>query len=207
MVLFCDPPQCAEIGVTRVAVVQNDRGTSEQTGDQQVPHHPAGGREPEEPLARAEVVMESVRLQMLDDDSAVPVHDPLWEPRGTRGIQDPERMVERHGVVFKGTSLSCQLRPARCTIQLSGSVEVGHQHCRAQARYLLTEGPDAIPYVEGLPAIAVAVDGEQDDQVAPRLATARKAATASTQLGKTATTRSPRPMPSRNSPTRTLPTR
>ena len=143
--LLRDLPQPPEVGVAWAAVVQDDRRTGQQTGDEQVPHHPAGGGEPEEPLAWAEIVMEPERLQMLDDDSAVPMHDPFGESRRARGVQDPERMVERHRVVFEWTRLGCQFRPAGCTIQLGGSVQVGHQHSCGQARYLLTQCPYASP--------------------------------------------------------------
>ena len=79
-VFLRDLPQCPRSGWPGLPSYRTTVEPSQQTGDEQVPHHPAGGREPEEPLARAEIVMEPERLQMLDDDSAVPVHDPLGEP-------------------------------------------------------------------------------------------------------------------------------
>src|SRR4030095_761446 len=55
------PPQRAEVGVARAAVVQNHRRTGQQTGDEQVPHHPTGSGEPGETLAWAEIVMQPER--------------------------------------------------------------------------------------------------------------------------------------------------
>ena len=46
----------SEVGVAGAAVVQHDRRADQQAADQEVPHHPAGGGEPEEAVAGAEVV-------------------------------------------------------------------------------------------------------------------------------------------------------
>ena len=98
---------------------------------------------------------------MLDDDSAVPMHDPFGESCRARGVQDPERMIERHRVVFEWTRLGCQFGPAGCTIQLRGSVQVGHQRSPGQARHLLTQCPYRLPYVERPTPVAIAVDCEE----------------------------------------------
>ena len=41
-------PEDAHVRVARAAVVEDDRGGREQAADEEVPHHPAGRREPEE---------------------------------------------------------------------------------------------------------------------------------------------------------------
>ena len=46
-------------------------------GDEVVPHHPAGRREPEEPVGRPEVGVERERLEVLEEDAAVAVDDRL----------------------------------------------------------------------------------------------------------------------------------
>ena len=45
-------PQPVEVRRARVAVEQHDRRVGQQHGDEEVPHHPAGGGEPEHPVAR-----------------------------------------------------------------------------------------------------------------------------------------------------------
>ena len=55
-------PQRAEVGVRGVAVEQHDGRADEQPRHEVVPHHPAGGGEPEEAVAGAEVVVQGRRL-------------------------------------------------------------------------------------------------------------------------------------------------
>ena len=55
-----------------------------EAGDQVVPHHPAGGAEPEEPIPRAEVVVERMDLQVLEQDPAVALDDRLRQAGGPR---------------------------------------------------------------------------------------------------------------------------
>ena len=44
-------PQPPEVGVAGIAVVEDDRGLGQQHADEEVPHHPAGRREPEDAIA------------------------------------------------------------------------------------------------------------------------------------------------------------
>ena len=44
-------PERVQVGVGGVAVEQDGRGAEEQAADDVVPHHPAGGREPEQAVA------------------------------------------------------------------------------------------------------------------------------------------------------------
>ena len=92
------PPQRAEVRVGRGTVVQHDARVDGQPRDEVVPHHPAGGAEPEEPIRRAEVVVQRVDLQVLEQDAAVAVDDRLRQPGRARGVEDEERMVERHAL-------------------------------------------------------------------------------------------------------------
>src|SRR4029453_13974394 len=71
-------------------------------------------------------------------------------------------MVERHELVFEWSWLRCQFTPTGCTIQLCGSVQVWHQHSCGEAGYLLAQCLHPPSYVECLPAIAVAIDCEED---------------------------------------------
>ena len=44
-------PERAQVRVSGAAVVEHDRRLAEQAADEEVPHHPAGRREPEHPIA------------------------------------------------------------------------------------------------------------------------------------------------------------
>ena len=91
-------PQRVHVRVARVAVVEQDLGLGEQAGDQEVPHHPAGGGEPEEAVARLQVAVQVHLLQVLEQDAALALHDRLGQPRGAGGVEDPERVVEGHAL-------------------------------------------------------------------------------------------------------------
>ena len=68
----------------------------EKPAYQQVPHHPAGGREPEEPVFIGKIQVQRNRLQVLNQDTSVALDDGLRHTSGAGGIQDPKRVVEWH---------------------------------------------------------------------------------------------------------------
>ena len=82
----------------RVAVDHHDRRAHQQRRDQRVPHHPGGGGEPQDPVARPEVPAQRVVLQVLQQDPAVAVHDRLRLAGGAGGEQHAQRVGERHRV-------------------------------------------------------------------------------------------------------------
>ena len=53
-------PEDVHVGVAGAAVVEHDRGVGEQDPDEEVPHHPAGGREPEDAVAGLRVDVQVV---------------------------------------------------------------------------------------------------------------------------------------------------
>ena len=87
-------PEDAHVGVAGVAVVEDDRGPGEEAGDEEVPHHPAGRREPEEAVAGMGVDVEVELLQVLEQDPALALDDRLRQAGGAGGVEDPERVVE-----------------------------------------------------------------------------------------------------------------
>ena len=71
-----------------------DERTSERR-DERVPHHPRRRAEPEQAAARLQIPAERVRLEVLEQDAAVPVDDRL-RPAGRPGREEHEqRVVER----------------------------------------------------------------------------------------------------------------
>ncbi len=91
-------PERAHVGMPGVAVVEDDRRLGEQAGDEEVPHHPAGRREPEEAVAGMGVDVEVQLLQVLEQDPALALDDRLRQPGRARGVEDPERVVEGHAL-------------------------------------------------------------------------------------------------------------
>lgn len=146
-----------------IAVEEHDGRAHRRAGDQEVPHHPAGGGEPEEAVRRAQVVVQGEHLQVFQQDAAVAVHDRLGQPGGARGVENVQRVVERHRrerqrlVGRRG-----QLGPAqRAVLRRRLRVEVGDADGVPQRRQ---GGPDRCDLgapVHRLVAVAVAVHGDQ----------------------------------------------
>ena len=89
-------PEHVHVRVGGAAVIEHDRGGRQQHPDEEVPHHPAGGREPEDPVPLLRVQVQVELLQVLEQDPALAVHDRLRQAGGPRRVQDPERVVERN---------------------------------------------------------------------------------------------------------------
>ncbi len=91
---FGEPPQGAQVGKFRAAVEQNHGRSGQQAGHEHVPHHPAGVRHPQKAVVGAQIEMEYQRLEVLQEDSAMALHDWFGPAGRTRGVQDPQRRVE-----------------------------------------------------------------------------------------------------------------
>ena len=70
--------------MTRVAVVEHHGAPDQQSADQQVPHHPAGGGEPEEPVAGPQIMVQPQGLQVFEHDPADRLDDRLGQSGGSR---------------------------------------------------------------------------------------------------------------------------
>lgn len=80
----------------RTAVVGAGGGTGQQGGDDQVPHHPVGGGEPQQAVPGAQIGVQAEGLEVFEQDPAVPVDDALGQSGGAGGEDDPQGVVERH---------------------------------------------------------------------------------------------------------------
>src|SRR5690349_4248448 len=87
-------PQRSEVRMRRVPVEEDDRGLREQSADEEVPHHPARRREPEEPVSLPRVEVQAELLEVLEQNAALAVDDRLREAGRARAVQHPERVVE-----------------------------------------------------------------------------------------------------------------
>ena len=83
-------------GVEWRTVVEQQRGTRGEAGDQPVPHHPAAGGEIEEPVGGLCVGIQHMLAQMLEQDAAGAMNDAFGNARRAGRIEDVERVIEGH---------------------------------------------------------------------------------------------------------------
>ena len=153
-------PRVAEIGIPGVAVEHHGRRPEEQRRDERVPHHPGGRREPQGGGRPADVPGQAELLQVLEQDPAVAVDDPLRQARRARGEEDVERMRERHRVELDGPGSREQLSQGTAP----GTWRRRNTRRRRPSRELgraLTESGHVLGPVDDLLAVAVTADGEQ----------------------------------------------
>ena len=106
-------------------VEQHDGGAARQPGQLGVPHDPAGGAVPVEALTQVvgvgagpDVVVQALECQQRHQDAAMPVHDGLGQAGGAAGIHNPQRVVKRQPLGFKGISFSIILATSVCPINI-----------------------------------------------------------------------------------------
>ncbi len=68
-------------GYAGAAVVQHDRRAHQQAADEEVPHHPAGGGEPQEPVARPEIPVQRAAISGARAGSRRPTARSAWAAR------------------------------------------------------------------------------------------------------------------------------
>ena len=83
-------------GVERRAVVQYRGGADRQHRHQPVPHHPAAGGVVEQAVLAVQVGMQAVFLQVRQQYAARAMDDALGDAGGAAGIEDIQRVIERH---------------------------------------------------------------------------------------------------------------
>ena len=146
-------PQHAHVRVAGAAVVEHDRRLGEQAADEEVPHHPARRREPEDAVALLRVDVQVELLEVLEQDPALALDDRLRQPGRAGGVQDPQRVVERD-------ALEGQLRVlAEEAVLPAAAVEVAERD--ELAADLAVDARDGLRAVEVLAVVAVAVDGQE----------------------------------------------
>ncbi len=159
-------PEHSHVGVARTPVVEEDPGVGEEGADEEVPHHPPGGREPEEAVPLLRVDVEMKLLQVLEQDAALPVHDRLREPGGAGGVEHPQRVVEGHLLEAQILPLPIvrQRIPGHPALQRSEvrlRVEVWQDDRPLERGDLALEAGHGLHTVEVAAVVAVPVDREQ----------------------------------------------
>jgi hypothetical protein len=157
-------PQHVHVREARGAVVEHDRGRREQHAEQEVPHHPAGRREPEDAVVGVRVEVQVLLLELLEQDPALALDDRLRQAGRAGRVEDPEGVGEGDTVERQVRRVPAgreELRPRDRPVERRVRVEVGQQHGRAQARHLRAQPVHDLAPVERSAVVAVAVDREQ----------------------------------------------
>jgi len=155
--VLAEVPQDIHRGVARVAVEQDDRRVGHETGDEVVPHHPAGGREPQDAVAGPRVVLQPPGLEMLEHDPAVPVDDRLGQAGRAGAVEHPQRVVEGNALERErlvGRREGVVPVPA-CGVEVAEPDDALHRRQRG------LELGDHVVAPEALAPVAVAVDRQQ----------------------------------------------
>ena len=129
--LLGEVPQRAQVRRAGVAVVEHDRRVGEQRADEEVPHHPARGGEPEQAVAVLGVEVQVELLEVLEQDPALPVHDRLRQAGGARRVEDPQRVVEGDAV-----ERELLVGPRERVVPVAVVAEVAEGHRALERRHL-----------------------------------------------------------------------
>lgn len=159
--------QALGAGVERRAVVEHQAGAHRQTGGQPVPHHPAAGGVVEQPVAVAQVGVQAVLLEMLQEHAAGGMDDALGDSGGARRIEDVQRLLEGHrgedrlalGLVEPVPQRD--LRLAAVVLRLRLRTVVGHHQQLLQAGQAGEHLVELGGQVQRLAGVAVAGAGDQ----------------------------------------------
>ena len=155
------------VRMERRAVVEHQRRIRCEPRHQPVPHHPAGGREVEEPVAGLQVDVQEMLLAVLEQRPAGPVQDALRRSRGARRVEDVERMLEgeaREGWLARGEAGQHVLPERGSGDPREIRLFVGRTHDRdaLERADLAPDLAHALQRIEALARVPVAVRGEQD---------------------------------------------
>src|SRR5688572_22239197 len=98
-------PEYVEVGICRTPVIKYHCASGKQTSMDVVPHHPTCGCIPEASFTGFEVVVKDAILQLLQKNSALRMNNCFGEPCCSRGIENPDGMVERNSCKFNRACL------------------------------------------------------------------------------------------------------
>ena len=136
----------------------------QESSDEEVPHHPSCGREPEEAVAFAQVHMERKGLEVFEEDAAVSMYDRLRQPCGAGRVEYPEWMVERDGLELDGIGIDQRVPPEN-GVGEGGYAwvvgEIGNDDGRFEGGETLLEVCDFVDLGEVFAAVPIAVCGDQ----------------------------------------------
>ncbi len=194
-------------GMERRAVEEHERRFAREPRGQPVPHHPTGRRVVEEAVAGAQIGVQPLLLQVLEQRAAGAVHDALGRAGRAGGVEHVERVIEgqpRELDLTRGEAAG-ELVPARRAAQTGerrASREIPRHHAALHRRQLREHRGDALAHVVGLAAVGVAVAGEEHARLDLAEAVERRPARRSPASTTTRSRRDSPPRASRRSPPR-----
>ena len=204
-------PEHLHVGMAGVAVVEDDRGVGEQDADEEVPHHPAGGGEPEDAVAGLGVEVEGELLVVARAGSRRgPGRSPSaarWCPtsrgsraggRTARGRRQGRRRRRSPRPRASGRPLRGApdrrpgrgIRPGRCDRATASSARAprrrraGRSRGRRRCSRRPRAGPWARPGRSGRRRCGRRSRASTIDQIAPIEAAARKPISAAGEFGR-----------------------
>ena len=149
------------------ALVEGEARPAPESRHEPVPHHPPAGGEVEEGVAGADVRVEAVLLEVLEEGPAGAVDDALRGAGGARRVHDVERVVEGDRLEFDraGGVGEGQLVPgdrARHGPEVRRPAKVRHDDGPLDARDAGEDVADPPERVDGGSVVAVAVRADED---------------------------------------------
>ena len=155
------------IGIEGRTVIEQKRGAGGDAGSQPVPHHPATGGEIEETVAIANIRMQAVFLQMLQQHAACAMYDAFRNARRAGRKQDTKRMIEgepRELDVFGLEGFQSRIKRNALFSAVSNGfrfAEIGDNDRTFQPRQLCRHFCHLVGNVNALAIIPVAIAGEE----------------------------------------------
>ena len=150
-----------ELRVARAAVVEHDRRPGQQAGDEPVPDHPVRRGVEEEAVGRAQVEVQRVVADVVEQLAAVAVDDPLGRAGGPRREEHVERVIEREGLERRRRRRRGQVLPGQRAGRSAATEPLHHHHRDAQAVERARDLRDGGAPVVRTPAVAIAVARDQ----------------------------------------------
>ena len=138
------------------SVVEEHSGPRREHGDEPVPHHPAEGREVEDAIARPDVAVELMFLEMLDQRATGAMDNALGHAGRAGRIQDVKRMVERQWL--EGERRASMRSDERLPLGIADDRPLEGRQSAGDIGRLAAQ-------VEGLPTVGVLAGGNQQGRL------------------------------------------
>ncbi len=155
------------VGIEGRTVIEQQRCAGGDARSQPVPHHPAAGGEVEEAVILAQIRVEAVFLQMLQQHAARPMHDAFGNARRAGRKEDIKRMIEgqpREPDLFRVKWLQRRIE-RNALFRLVGHgfrfAQIGDDDSPLQPRQFCRHFGNLAGHVDALSVIPVAVAGEE----------------------------------------------
>ncbi len=155
------------VGIEGRTVIEQKCSAGGDTGSQPVPHHPSAGGEIEEAITVANIRMQAVFFQVLQQHTARAMHNAFRNARRAGRKQDTKRMIEgepRELDFFGLERFQSRIKRNALFSAVSNGfrfAEIGDDDGTFQARQLCRHLSNLVGNVNALAIIPVAIAGEE----------------------------------------------